>query len=573
MTEEISSESATIAPLSPKVHRIGLYNRLAIMISGGFIALCLLISWALWLLVFHKEIDYYINTFNSNFPDGLQMSFEELSIIFFAIIAFAVVLVVIPFVFIRTKNSTSALFSFVSFIFSTLLVVGFTIFVFLRFNMIKSLVKNDAGVAINTIGIAVVVFLPWALVALDAVFLLGNSIWLLINISSKYRFNVSLVQKLPSEKPTPVVQPTPIPQENEITVPLATTQPEVVIPIIPTNSQQPINITVTNNTGFPNKQSNIQQSQIGVETPSNISTNIENPVHSQTNIPNTYTRSAAAESTTGAHVSAAVANNQNSENSNEHNQVRLADPMLVESSLEPEGALAKSTSDSAIYSPSNLDVSATSSLSKYDDLPEESNNSTITEPEVLRDTDTSPMINSYEPQNQGGFDVQISEQGHQLDESEFRQVKPTITDYEYKAQENLVTKPSPLATKSQIRKPKSTPNVNHWTLDQIQTVWEKAETIDGVSEKLYRKDYAGAWMFRDSFTNDLSEANNEKTYSWTIVLHRPASQSGTTELYNLDPMNVVNAKNKGENYPRWTTKLSSKGNENIIKMQNWKART
>lgn len=569
MIEEISSESATIAPLSPKVHRIGLYNRLAIMISGGFIVLCLLIGWALWLLVFHKEIDYYINTFNSNVPDGLQMSFKELSIIIFGITVFAVGLVVIPFVFIRTKNSTSTLFSFISFVFSTLLVVVFTIFVFLRFNVIKSLVKNDAGVAINTIGIAVVVFLPWALVAVDAVFLLGNSIWLLINISSKYRSNVSLVQKLPSEKPKPVVQPTPILQENEISVPLATTQPEVVIPIIPTNSQQPINITVTNNTGFPNEQPNIQKNQIGVETPSNIPTNIENTVDSQTNIPNTYTRSTIAESTTGAYVSEAVATNQNSENSNEHNQVRLADPMLVESSLEPEVALAKSTSDSAIYSHPNL---ATSSLSKYDDLPEESNNSIITEPEVLSDTNTSPMVTSYEQQNQGGFDVQSSEQG-QLDESEFRQVKPTITDYEYKAQENLVMKPSSPATKSQIRKPKSTPNVNRWTLDQIQTVWEKAETIDGVSDKLYRKDYAGAWMFRDSFTNDLSEANNEKTYSWTIVLHRPASQSGTTELYNLDPMNIVNAENKGENYPRWTTKLSSKGNENIVKMQNWKART
>lgn len=142
----------------------------------------------------------------------------------------------------------------------------------------------------------------------------------------------------------------------------------------------------------------------------------------------------------------------------------------------------------------------------------------------------------------------------------------------------LATPKPPAKTKIKVKKVKPTITVPkatkyHWTLEQIEAAWEKAEIIDDVSDKLYRKDYAGAWMFRDSFTTDYTAADNLETYSWTIVLHRPAGQQGTTELYNLDPMNIINAKSKGENYPSWKTKISSKGNKNIAKEQNWKART
>jgi len=112
-----------------------------------------------------------------------------------------------------------------------------------------------------------------------------------------------------------------------------------------------------------------------------------------------------------------------------------------------------------------------------------------------------------------------------------------------------------------------------WTPEQVQVVWAKAEIITGVNDKLYRKDYAGAWMFRDSFKNTIEDTDNTKTYSWTIVLHRPLSQGGTIDSYNLDPMNVINAKAKGEDYPRWRTQLSSKENENVVKEQVWKARS
>ncbi|WP_342275817.1 hypothetical protein [Spiroplasma endosymbiont of Nebria brevicollis] len=571
MIEETNSESITtsVVVASPKVHRMGLYNRLAIMISGGFIALILLIGWAVCWIFFREGIDYYITVFNTMAPNTLKMSFGELSAIIFAVSAFAIGLVVIPFVFIRTKNGFSALFSLISFIFSTLLVVGFIVFTYIRFDVVNFLIQKDVNNPINTLGLVVAVFLPWELATLGAIFLVGNSIWLLINISSKYSSNALLVPVIQPEKPLPVVEPTPIPQENEISIPLASTQTETLTPTSTPTSQQPINITVTNNTTFPDQQSSVQ-SQNSFETTPNILENGKNNTESSPTSTLTYTSTAGEASTnTGAYVSEAVVSNQNQESNNQNNPVRLAEPML-ENSSEPKITLTASTTDTSIYSrPNNEKSTTSSSISKYDNLPDESKDSSIKEPQVLSDATTNSMPISYEPQNQGGFDVQGTTQG-QPDDSEFRKEKSDTKNHEVRTQPKTAMRQT-----STTKVPKSTAklNVNHWTLNQIQTVWEKAETIEGVSDKLYRKDYAGAWMFRDSFTNDLSEASNEKTYSWTIVLHRPASQSGTTELYNLDPMNVVNAKNKAENYPRWTTKLSSKGNENIIKEQNWKART
>lgn len=195
-----------------------------------------------------------------------------------------------------------------------------------------------------------------------------------------------------------------------------------------------------------------------------------------------------------------------------------------------------------------------SEQSKYDELAN-SNPQTISMPSNA----TNDSNNESQPQNQGGFEVQEKIGSEQ---------QPVILTSHNDINETKLV--PPMMTNSELT---PTGNIDHWTIEQIQAVWEKAEVIDNVNEKMYRKDYSGAWMFRDAFTTNYEDANNEKTYAWTIVLHRPSNQGGTTDLYNLDPMNIVNAKSKGENYPRWITKLSSKGNENILKEQNWKART
>lgn len=109
-----------------------------------------------------------------------------------------------------------------------------------------------------------------------------------------------------------------------------------------------------------------------------------------------------------------------------------------------------------------------------------------------------------------------------------------------------------------------------WTKKQIKEVWEKGEIIPGVNKDLYRKDCAGAWMFFSAFVQDANEANFDvRSYTWTIAPHKPLRTYGSSELGNLMPMNLINAITKGQNYPQWKTKISSNGNENIIREQIW----
>lgn len=109
-----------------------------------------------------------------------------------------------------------------------------------------------------------------------------------------------------------------------------------------------------------------------------------------------------------------------------------------------------------------------------------------------------------------------------------------------------------------------------WNETEIKEIWEKAIIIPGVNKDLYRQDYAGAWMFFSAFIADADETNIDlRSYSWTITNHKPLSQEGTNNINNLEPMNVINALSKGEDYPKWKTRISSRGNENIIKEQIW----
>lgn len=109
-----------------------------------------------------------------------------------------------------------------------------------------------------------------------------------------------------------------------------------------------------------------------------------------------------------------------------------------------------------------------------------------------------------------------------------------------------------------------------WTTQQIKQIWETAEIIPGVDKTLYRKDYAGAWMYFSAFINNPNDAiDNFRSYSWTIVQHKSLSKNDSDTIENLRAMNIGNALSKGENYPKWETEISSCGNENILKKQLW----
>lgn len=500
-TKNSSSIPATTAMKEPKLYRIGLYSKLAILINGSLIAISLIIGWALWVSIARDAIDNYIKWFNDTQQanSNLKINFNNISIIVFIISGLSLMLVVVPFIFLKTKNGITTIFGLISFIFTAIFIIFLLVIFIFRFKTFTFLVNKEDGDTTNTTGNFIIAFLPWMLATLFAVLVLIHSLWLTINITSKYKSNALLM---------PVAKPEKIKQETLIT-------------------KQEADNTIT----LPNMMS-VSQNQEPSTTLSETNTNLQQ--EKIVNNPQTET----------VHYT-----------NHELETVPMQGAYHAEAVPPTEGAL---NNQKPISNSSEEEETLVSSQLKE---------------EAITDT-TTLNVNidtNYQPQNQGGFDVKDNskpeiEPSPHLNET----AAPLATS---------TTQQAPIATKLKIKNtttpampvPKVTKH--HWTLEQIEAAWEKAEIIDGVSNKLYRKDYAGAWIFHDSFTTDYATADNIETYSWTIVLHRPIGQQGTTELHNLDPMNIVNAKSKGENYPSWKTKISSKGNKNIIREQNWKART
>ncbi|WP_342254322.1 hypothetical protein [Spiroplasma endosymbiont of Zeiraphera isertana] len=109
-----------------------------------------------------------------------------------------------------------------------------------------------------------------------------------------------------------------------------------------------------------------------------------------------------------------------------------------------------------------------------------------------------------------------------------------------------------------------------WTPQQIEEVWNKGEIIDDYNPQLYRKDYAGALMFKNNFISNVKLNDDPKSYNWTIIHQRPLFHGGTSDISNLQPMNNTNAITKGNNYPRWKTAITFNGKQNFLKQKSWK---
>ncbi len=499
-----SSIPATTTMKEPKLYRIGLYSKLAILINGILIAASLIIGWALWVSIARDAIDNYIKWFNDTQQANpkLKINFNEISITVFIISGLSLMLVVIPFIFLKTKNGIATIFGLINFIFTAIFIIFLLVIFIFRFKTFTFLANKEDGDITNTTGNFIIAFLPWMLATLFAVLVLIHSLWLTINITSKYKSNALL---MPVAKPEKIKQETLIAkQEADDTI----TLPNMMS--VSQNQEQ--------STTLPETNTNLQQEKI-VNNPQTETVHYTNHELEAVPMQGAY-HAEAVPPTEGA-----LNNHKPTSNSSEEEETS------VSSQLKKEEAITDTTALNV-----NIDT-------------------------------------NYQPQNQGGFDVKDNSEPDIEPASHLNEAAaPLVTSTTQQ------TPKAAAATKLKIKNTTpamSTPKVtkHHWTLEQIEAAWKKAEIIDGVSNKLYRKDYAGAWIFHDSFTTDYAVADNIETYSWTIVLHRPISQQGTTELYNLDPMNIVNAKSKGENYPSWKTKISSKGNKNIIKEQNWKART
>lgn len=120
-------------------------------------------------------------------------------------------------------------------------------------------------------------------------------------------------------------------------------------------------------------------------------------------------------------------------------------------------------------------------------------------------------------------------------------------------------------TKKRLNNSKNDNKGQNYTKEEIDIIWEKATIISGVNPDAYRKDYAGAWMFKNSFTMNLNKENNTKSYAWTIVKFKINSDT----IDNLVAMNIFNAQVKKDNYSKWKSIISSNGNENIVIEKEW----
>ncbi|WP_308149389.1 hypothetical protein [Spiroplasma sp. AdecLV25b] len=109
-----------------------------------------------------------------------------------------------------------------------------------------------------------------------------------------------------------------------------------------------------------------------------------------------------------------------------------------------------------------------------------------------------------------------------------------------------------------------------WSSQQIEEVWNKGEIIPNFNPSLYRKDYAGALMYKNSFLNHVRLNDDIKSFNWTIIHQKPLSSGGTNTISNLVPLNNTNTISKANNYPKWKTTVTYNGKENVFKEKSWK---
>lgn len=98
--------------------------------------------------------------------------------------------------------------------------------------------------------------------------------------------------------------------------------------------------------------------------------------------------------------------------------------------------------------------------------------------------------------------------------------------------------------------------------EEIEQVWQKAFPQQNNDPNVYRKDYAGAWIRR-------SDYGKQTEYGWEIDHVRPLSLNGSHNLSNLLPLQWQNNLEKSDNFPQWTTKITSKGVHNEEGKQSW----
>jgi len=99
--------------------------------------------------------------------------------------------------------------------------------------------------------------------------------------------------------------------------------------------------------------------------------------------------------------------------------------------------------------------------------------------------------------------------------------------------------------------------------EKVNTIWNKAKKINGQNSDKYRQDVGGAWIQKDKY-------GKEENFGWEIDHMLPESLGGTEHSTNLQPLQWENNRTKSDNFPSYSTSISSDGTKYVKKNQNWK---
>jgi hypothetical protein len=103
----------------------------------------------------------------------------------------------------------------------------------------------------------------------------------------------------------------------------------------------------------------------------------------------------------------------------------------------------------------------------------------------------------------------------------------------------------------------------NFTDDKINAVWEKAKKVAGQDPNKLRQDVGGAWIQKDKY-------GKEESFGWEVDHMFPESLGGTQNTDNLQALQWENNRTKADNFPSFTTSVSSEGNKYVKKVQNLK---
>ena len=93
-------------------------------------------------------------------------------------------------------------------------------------------------------------------------------------------------------------------------------------------------------------------------------------------------------------------------------------------------------------------------------------------------------------------------------------------------------------------------------------IWHRAKAVEGYDPGKRRKDMAGAWIEWD-------QLETEGEYGWELYPLIPLSRGGSMDWMSLLPLHWQNAQSRGEDFPRYTTTISSQGETNAPIEKYW----